>query len=159
YKVFHSVDRDQLPSNAKVIGCRFVFRRKKDQHGRVSGHKFVSIRVLLALAARNNLLVHQANVDKAYLHGALDQEIYMQVPEGIDGYDGKVLKLDRALYGLKQAGRGGEHHYIALYVNDLLFVSKSIEEITRCKDGLREEYGIKDLGEAKFILGIQIHRR
>ena len=53
----------------------------------------------------------------------------------------------------------GEHHYIALYVDDLLFVSKSIEEITRCKDGLREEYGIKDLGEAKFILGIQIHRR
>ncbi|GAA5891032.1 hypothetical protein JCM16303_007142, partial [Sporobolomyces ruberrimus] len=39
YKVFHSVDRDQLSSNAKVIRCRFVFRRKKDQHGRVSGHK------------------------------------------------------------------------------------------------------------------------
>ncbi|GAA5890982.1 hypothetical protein JCM16303_005276, partial [Sporobolomyces ruberrimus] len=134
YKVFHSVDRDQLPSNAKVIGCRFVFRRKKDQHGRVSGHKvrlvaqgfsqrpgvdfretfapvakFVSIRVLLALAARNNLLIHQADVDKAYLHGALDEEIYMRVPEGIDGYDGKVLKLDRALYGLKQAGRVWNH--------------------------------------------------
>ncbi|GAA5888274.1 hypothetical protein JCM16303_007255 [Sporobolomyces ruberrimus] len=143
YKVFHSVDRDQLPSNAKVIGCRFVFRRKKDQHGRVSGHKFVLIRVLLALAARNNLLVHQADVHKAYLHGALDQEIYMRVPGGIDGYDGKVLKLDRALYGLKQVGRnqGGEHHYIALCVNNLLIVSKSIEEITRCKDGRQEEYG------------------
>ncbi|GAA5891762.1 hypothetical protein JCM16303_002396, partial [Sporobolomyces ruberrimus] len=125
---------NQLPSNAKVIGCRFVFRRKKDQHGRVSEHKvrlvaqgfsqrpgvdfcetfapvakFVSVRVLLALAARNNLLVHQADVDKAYLHGALDEEIYMRIPEGIDGYDGKVLKLDRALYGLKEAGRVWNH--------------------------------------------------
>ncbi|GAA5890643.1 hypothetical protein JCM16303_002444 [Sporobolomyces ruberrimus] len=150
--------------------------------------KFVSICVLLALTARNNLLVHQADVDKAYLHGALDEEIYMRVPEGINVCDGKVLKLDRALCGLKQAGRvwnhridatlralgytktkshacvymresGGEHHYIALYVDDLLLVSKSIEEITRCKDGLREGYRIKGLGEAKFILGIQIHCR
>ncbi|GAA5945328.1 uncharacterized protein JCM15063_001077, partial [Sporobolomyces koalae] len=189
--------------------------RKKDQHGRVTGHKvrlvalgynqregvdfketfapvakFTSIRVLLATAARRNLLVHQADVDKAYLHGILDEDIYVRIPEGIerDEYAGKVLKLDRALYGLKQAGRvwnhkidatlrrlgylrtksdaciyvcerGGEFHYIALYVDDLLFISSSLEEITRCKDGLREEYGIKDLGEAKFILGIQNHRR
>ncbi|GAA5885395.1 hypothetical protein JCM16303_006033 [Sporobolomyces ruberrimus] len=112
----------------------------------------------------------------------------MCIPEGINGYDGKVPKLDRALYGLKQAGRawnhridatlralgytktksdacvyvrqsGEEHHYIALYVDDLLFVSKSIEEITRCKDGLREEYGIRGSGKATFILGIQIHGR
>ena len=215
YKVFHAVDRKDLPSDAKIIGCRFVYRKKKDQHGRVTGHKvrlvalgynqrqgvdfketfapvakFTSIRVLLALAARRNLKVHQADVDKAYLYGSLEEDIYVRIPEGIDAdeYEGKVLKLDRALYGLKQAGRvwnhrideslrrlgytrtksdaciyarehGGEWHYIALYVDDLLFVSPSDDEIARCKDGLRQEYGIKDLGEAKFILGIQIHRR
>ena len=98
-------------------------------------------------------------------------------------YAGKVLKLDLALYGLKQAGRVWNHridatlegldyqrtksdaciyvrseeghtHYIALYVDDLLFVSPDLDEIQRIKDGLKCEYGIKDLGKAKFILGI-----
>ncbi|GAA5857408.1 hypothetical protein JCM9279_001791 [Rhodotorula babjevae] len=215
FKVYHAVDRSDVPPGAKILGAHFVYRRKKDQHGRVTGYKvrlvaqgfsqrpgvdfcetfapvakFTSIRVLLALAARNSSLIHQADVDKAYLHGALDEELYMRVPEGVDDASlaGKVLKLDRALYGLKQAGRvwnhrihatlarlgyertrsdacvyvrrdDGQLHYIALYVDDLLFVSPSSAEITRVKDGLKDEYGIKDLGEAKFILGIQIHRR
>ncbi|GEM11021.1 gag-Pol polyprotein [Rhodotorula toruloides] len=185
FKVFHTVERSDVPPDAKILGCRFVYRRKKDEHGRVTGHKvrlvaqgfsqrpgvdfrdtfarvakFTSIRVLLALAARQKMLIHQADVDKAYLHGSLDEELYMRIPEGIDSgeYSGKVLKLDRALYGLKQAGRG-VHHYIALYVDDLLFVSPSLDEITRVKASLKEEYGIKDLGAAKFILGIQIHQR
>ncbi|GAA5831499.1 hypothetical protein JCM3770_005533, partial [Rhodotorula araucariae] len=69
--------------------------------------KFTSIRVLLALAARGKMHIHQADIDKAYLHGELDEELYMRIPEGIDdpALAGKVLKLDRALYGLKQAGR------------------------------------------------------
>ncbi|GAA5828462.1 hypothetical protein JCM3770_005313 [Rhodotorula araucariae] len=53
---------------------------------------------------------------------------------------------------------GGVAHYIALYVNDLLLVSPSIDDIPRVETGLKEKYGIKDLGEARFILGIQIHR-
>ncbi|GAA5831326.1 hypothetical protein JCM3770_006872, partial [Rhodotorula araucariae] len=215
YHVFHAVDRVTVPADAKVLGCRFVYRRKKDEHGRVTGHKvrlvaqgfsqrpgvdfretfapvakFTSIRVLLALAARGKMHIHQADVDKAYLHGELDEDLYMRIPEGIDDptLAGKVLKLDRALYGLKQAGRvwnhrihatlarlgytrtrsdaciyvrraGGVAHYIALYVDDLLFVSPSLDEVARIKTGLREEYGIKDLGAARFILGIQIHRR
>ncbi|GAA5886479.1 hypothetical protein JCM3774_000623 [Rhodotorula dairenensis] len=68
--------------------------------------KFTSIRVLLAVAACHRLHVHQADVDKAYPHGALEEELYMRVPEGIDGsqYASKVLKVNHALYGLKQAG-------------------------------------------------------
>ncbi|GAA5943248.1 hypothetical protein JCM1841_001263 [Sporobolomyces salmonicolor] len=51
--------------------------------------------------------IQQADIDKAYLHADLDEELYMRVPDGVDGpdWDGKVLKLDHALYGLKQAGR------------------------------------------------------
>ncbi|GAA5967612.1 hypothetical protein JCM8115_007001 [Rhodotorula mucilaginosa] len=136
YNVFHPVDRSEVPPDARFLGAHFVYRRKKDQNGQVTGHKvrlvaqgftqrpnvdfremfapvvkFTSIRVLLALAARHRLHVHQANVDKAYLHGALAEELYMRVPEGINGsdYAGKVLKLDCALYGLKQAGRVWNH--------------------------------------------------
>ncbi|GAA5888486.1 hypothetical protein JCM3774_001121, partial [Rhodotorula dairenensis] len=109
YHVFHAVDRSEVPLDAKILGGRFVYRRKKDQHGLVTGHKvrlvaqgltqrpnvdfretfapvvkFTSIRVLLALAARYRLHVHQADVDKAYLHGSLKEELYMRIPEGID---------------------------------------------------------------------------
>lgn len=62
--------------------------------------------MLLALTTRHALQVQQANTNKIYLHIDLDKQLYMRVPEGIDGTDfaGKVLKLDCALYGLKQAG-------------------------------------------------------
>ncbi|GAA5831932.1 hypothetical protein JCM3770_003320, partial [Rhodotorula araucariae] len=103
YHVFHAVDRSEVPADAKVLGCRFVYRCKKDQHGRVTGHKvrlvaqgfsqrpgsiddpalagkvlkldldfretfapvakFTSIRVLLALAARGKMHIHQADID------------------------------------------------------------------------------------------------
>ncbi|GAA6027315.1 hypothetical protein JCM8202_001647, partial [Rhodotorula sphaerocarpa] len=39
YNVFHLVDRSEVPSNAKILGSRFVYHRKKDQHGRVTGFK------------------------------------------------------------------------------------------------------------------------
>ncbi|GAA5882924.1 hypothetical protein JCM3774_000949 [Rhodotorula dairenensis] len=67
--------------------------------------KSTSIRVLLAPAARHRLHVHQADVDKAYLHSALKEELHTCVPEGIDGskHAGKALQLNRAPYGLKQA--------------------------------------------------------
>ncbi|GAA5869503.1 hypothetical protein JCM3774_001470 [Rhodotorula dairenensis] len=136
YNVFHPVNRSEVPPDAKILGARFVHRRKKDQNGQVIGHKvrlvaegftqrpnvnfretaapvvkFTSICVLLALAARHHLHVYQADVDKAYLHGALEEDLYMRVLEGIDGseYASKVLKLNRTLYGLKQAGRVWNH--------------------------------------------------
>ncbi|GAA5935806.1 hypothetical protein JCM1841_000645 [Sporobolomyces salmonicolor] len=213
YEVFHPVDRSSVPPTAKILSGRFHYRRKGYGKMRAlkvrlvaQGYnqrpgldfretfapvaKFTSIRVLLALAAQQRMHIQQADIDKAYLHANLDEELYMRVPDGVDGpdWDGKVLKLDRALYGLKQAGRawnakihatlerlgycrtisdicvyvrceGGNYHYIALYVDDLLFPSHSQPEIDRVKGGLREQYGIKDLGDASCILGIDLVRR
>jgi hypothetical protein len=103
-------------------------------------------------------------------------------------YDGKVLRLRKALYGLKQAGRvwnlklhstlvslgyqrtrtdacvyvtnlpNSQKSYISIYVDDLLFVGPSMDEITRVKSSLSSLFGIKDLGQAEFLLGIQIVR-
>ncbi|GAA5885137.1 hypothetical protein JCM1840_007414, partial [Sporobolomyces johnsonii] len=109
--------------------------------------KFTSIRVLLTLAAqqRMRIRIQQADVDKAYLHADLDEELYMRVPDGVDGpeWDGKVLKLDRALYGLKQAGRAWNAN-----------IHATLERL-----GYQRTYGIKDLGDASCILGIDLVRR
>jgi hypothetical protein len=69
--------------------------------------KFNSIRILLALAAQHDLEVHQMDVKTAFLNGVLDEEIYMEQPEGFiqESKEHMVCKLKKSLYGLKQAGR------------------------------------------------------
>lgn len=61
---------------------------------------------MLALAALEHWHLSGLDVRNAYLYGKLDEEIYMEQPEGFSkkGQEHKVLRLLRALYGLKQAG-------------------------------------------------------
>jgi hypothetical protein len=65
----------------------------------------ITIRVLLSLAASYGLLVHQMDVKTAFLNGELDDEIYMDRPDGfvVKSEEQKVCKLLKSLYGLKQA--------------------------------------------------------
>ena len=69
--------------------------------------KFTSIRVLLAYTAINNLELHQMDVKTAFLNGDLEEEIYMEQPEGFvsEGNEDLVCRLLKSLYGLKQAPR------------------------------------------------------
>ncbi|SCZ94936.1 BZ3500_MvSof-1268-A1-R1_Chr11-3g03491 [Microbotryum saponariae] len=211
FSAFTPIDQSLVPDDAKIIGSRFVFRTKRDQFGKIKSYKgrlvargdslrsgidfdetfapvakLTSIRALLTLSAARGYHVHQADIDKVYLHGKLDKPLYMRVPEGI-ALPSKVLQLHRSLYGLRQAGRiwndeidstllglgyvttesdhcvyiktvGDVHHYIALYVDDLLMIGPSLPEIERTLQGLERCYGVKRLGEAEYILGIQIRR-
>ncbi|SGY14503.1 BQ5605_C010g06209 [Microbotryum silenes-dioicae] len=209
YGVFQIVESCELPAGEILLRSGWVFRTKRNQHGDITDHKarlvahgcaqrpgfdfkktyapvvkFMSIRALIALAAANGYHVHQADVNKAYLHGKLDKPLYMRVPQGIN-LPGKILKLSKSIYRLRQAGtiwnaeidstlrslgyvptrsdiciyrrkHNGHLHYIALYVNDLLLVGPSTAEIDRVLDALELAYGIKRLGPAKYILGIQV---
>ena len=69
--------------------------------------KMSSIRVALSLVARLNLEVEQLNVKTSFLHGDLEEEIYMQQPEGFEvkGKENLVCKLKKSLYGINQASR------------------------------------------------------
>jgi hypothetical protein len=61
--------------------------------------------MLIAIAVLYNLEIHQMDVKTAFLNGELDEEIYMEQPEGfiIPGKEKKVCRLVKSLYGLKQA--------------------------------------------------------
>jgi hypothetical protein len=67
--------------------------------------RLTTFRVLLSLAASYGLLVHQMDVKTAFLNGELDEEIYMDQPDGfiVKGEEQKVCKLLKSLYGLKRA--------------------------------------------------------
>ena len=69
--------------------------------------KFDTIRNLLAFAIQNDLLIHQIDVVTTFLNGVIDQEIFMEQPDGyvVRGQESKVCKLKRSLYGLQQSPR------------------------------------------------------
>ncbi|KAF1318440.1 Gag-pol polyprotein, partial [Globisporangium splendens] len=121
-----------LPPGRKAIGCEWVFKVKENQDGEIDRHKarlvakgfsqkygidyeetfapvakFTSIRIILSLAAKYNLMLHQMDVKTAFLNGVLDEDIYMKQPDGYvdQAHPDYVCKLKRSLYGLKQAPR------------------------------------------------------
>ncbi|KAJ0576790.1 putative RNA-directed DNA polymerase [Helianthus annuus] len=121
-----------LPPNKSAVGVKWVFKLKhgEDQKGIkykarlvAKGYsqqpgidfqetfapvaRFETVRIMLSVAASMGWLVHQMDVKSAFLNGELNEEIYVEQPEGfvIPGKEGMVYKLFKALYGLKQAPR------------------------------------------------------
>jgi len=141
------------------------------------------------MTAANGWELHQMDVKTAFLNGDLDEEVYMEQPDGyVDPtYPDKVYRLLQALYGLKQAPKmwyaklddflksqgfdnidpdaclyllmdDGETIIVLVYVDDLLLVASSLAAISKIKDALHKRFEMKDLGEAKVILGPEIRR-
>ena len=124
------IDVKQLPPGRKPVGSKWVFKRKLNPDGTIERYKarlvakgygqqygvdydetfapmakFNSIRVLLSIGAILNLEIQQMDVKSAFLNGRLDEDVYMDVPEGLDAGADKVCRLVRSLYGLKQSSR------------------------------------------------------
>ena len=68
--------------------------------------KMVTVRTFLAMTAANHWELHQMDVHNAFLHGELDEEVYMRFPPGfvVSGHN-QVCQLRKSLYGLRQAPR------------------------------------------------------
>ncbi|KAL5768311.1 hypothetical protein ACOSQ2_015094 [Xanthoceras sorbifolium] len=121
------------PAKQRIFGCKWIFKRKEGILGvedarykarlvakgysQVPGVDFndifspvvkhSSIRVLLALVAMHDLELEQLDVKTAFLHGELEEQIYMQQPQGfiVEGKEDHVCLLKKSLYGLKQSPR------------------------------------------------------
>ena len=92
--------------------------------------RITTIRVLLALAASYGLLVHQMDVKTAFLYGELEEEIYMEQPDGykIPGQENKVYRLIKSLYGLKQAPK----QWHEKFDTTLISAGFSVNEADKC---------------------------
>ena len=212
----HTWELVELPKGKRAVGCKWVFKKKEGTPGKDDARfkarlvakgfsqregidynevfspvvKHSSIRVLLAMVAMSGLELEQLDVKTAFLHGELEEEIYMRQPEGfqVQGKEDHVCRLKKSLYGLKQSPRqwykrfdmfmhgigycrsefdscvyhkrlpGGMMVYLLLYVDDMLIASSNMLEIQKLKALLNGEFEMKDLGEARKILGMEIVR-
>ncbi|KAD5802609.1 hypothetical protein E3N88_13969 [Mikania micrantha] len=141
----HTWELVDLPPGCKPLGYRWIFKRKMKADGSIDKYKarlvikgfrqkegvdyfdtyspvtrITSIRLVLAIAALRNLEVHQMDVKTSFLNGDLEEEIYMEQPEGFSapGQEGKVCKLVKSLYGLKQAPKQWHQKFDQVMLNN-----------------------------------------
>jgi len=203
----------KLPMDRKAIRVRWIYRVKYDKKGVIKQYKarivalgyqqiygvdysetysqvarLTSLRILMAISSYFNLLVHQMDVDTAFLNAELKEEIYITPPEGINIPDGcDCLKLKKALYGLKQSPREWYDNLsyflisigfvklhadncmyikhkddnmciVLIYVDDIAIAGSSIHVIDRIKNEFKNRYKMKDLGDIDHILGCAVDR-
>ncbi|KAH9666221.1 protein kinase domain-containing protein [Citrus sinensis] len=202
-----------LPDGKKAIGSRWVYKIKYQSDGTIERYKarlvakgytqtegidyhatfspvakLVTVRALLSLAAVKGWILEQLDVSNAFLQGDLEEEVYMQVPQGFSKQgEHLVCKLNKSIYGLKQASRNWFSKFSAtiqqagfrqskadyslfvktnakfstfvlVYVDDIIVAGNDAAEVSRIKDFLAQKFYIKALGKLKYFLGIEVAR-
>ena len=204
----------ELPKGSKRVGCKWVFKTKRDSMGNVERYKARlvakgytqkdgvdyketfspvskkdSLRIIMALVAHYDLELHQMDVKTAFLNGDLEEEVYMDQPQGFEttGKESLVCKLKKSIYGLKQASRqwylkfnntilsygfventvdtciymkvsGSRFIILVLYVDDILLAANDKGMLRDVKEFLSKNFEMKDMGEASYVIGIEIFR-
>ncbi|KAJ0838106.1 putative RNA-directed DNA polymerase [Helianthus annuus] len=202
---------ETLPEGKRAIDSKWVYKIKYKASGEIERYKarlgakgftqtegvdyhdtfapvakLVTVKTLLAVAVKRDWIIHQLDVNNAFLHGDLEEEVYMKIPQGFSKEnETRVCRLRKSLYGLKQASRNwyqkftsalltlGYHQSKAdhslftyktkdtfvvalIYVDDVIIVGNNSTKIQQTKLSLNEQFSIKDLGPLKYFLGIEV---
>jgi len=202
----------ELPEGCKRVGCKWVFKTKRDSQGNIEHYKVRlvakgftqkdgidyqetfslvskkdSFRIIMALVVHYDLELHQMDVKTAFLNGDLEEDVYMGQPVRFtkEGKEHMVCKLKRSIYGLKQASRqwylklndtivsfgfkentvdqciylkvsGSKFIFLILYVDDILLATNDLGILSETKRFLSNNFEMKDMGEAYYVIGIEI---
>lgn len=197
------------PPNVRPIKAKWIFKLKLNTDGSVERYKarlvakgysqipdidykqtfapvasMTTVRMLLAASVQYNMKIVQFDIKTAFLHGDLDEELYMECPEYYEAPEGKVCRLTKSLYGLKQAPRQWHKKFdsflkkfklnqssydkclyysvdrkvmLTIYVDDGLIIAESNKLALQLIDFLKEFLTVKTM-DCKSYLGLEIIR-
>ena len=161
-----TLDMLPLPSGKNAIGYKWVYKVKHNSDGgsvsRYNGRlvakgyaqtygidyeetfspvaKMATVHAIIAVAASKNWMLHQMDVKNAFLHGDLQEEVYMEQPQGYEDlrHPHYVCKLKKALYGLKKAPRAWHARIVSYLVSIGFYMADADHSLYVCKN----EHGI-----------------
>ena len=202
---------ERPPPGIKPIPVKWVFKIKRDSAGNIERYKarlvakgfrqqegidydevfapvskYTTVRALLAVAATQDLEIHQLDIKTASLNGELEEDVWVQQAPGYESGDGLACHLHKSLYGLKQAPRawhsklkemlaalgfipsaadpalfiktGDSPIYLSTYVDDILVTTGDTAALAGTKASIMDAFEARDLGAATCFLGMDIHR-
>jgi len=199
-----------LPKDKRVIKTKWIFKTKRDANGNLARRKarlvakgftqrygvdynetfapvirYQNVRLLIALAVKYGLKIHQLDAITAFLQGNVEEELYIEQPEGFNDGSDRVCRLKKAIYGLKQAGRQwnktldselrnmsltkskldpclyfeeGMKLFIAIYVDDFLIFYENEDKLKNLVAMLSSRFRMKDIGKCQSCIGIRIQQ-
>uniref|UniRef100_A0AAV1T6J6 Reverse transcriptase Ty1/copia-type domain-containing protein n=1 Tax=Peronospora matthiolae TaxID=2874970 RepID=A0AAV1T6J6_9STRA len=201
----------KLPKGHCSIGTKWVFKIKRKADGSIDKYKarlvakgfkqqygmdytetfspvakYVTPRMVIAVANYFGWTIDQLDVVTAFLHGVMKEQVFCVIPEGVElegSFD--CLELVKAIYGLKQASRvwdetfdefvcaigfqassldpclyirivEGQCVLLLVYVDDMLITGSSCELIARNNTDLKTQFEMTDSGKCAFVLEIDL---
>ncbi|CAB0007815.1 unnamed protein product [Nesidiocoris tenuis] len=188
----------------KILTSRWVFRIKDDGRHKarlvvrgcqqIPGVDFEetysplvgtdALRIVFAHAVKNHLHFKKFDVRTAFLHGILEEEIFMRLPEGYDS-NGKICKLQKALYGLRQASERWHSRLVtvlkklglkpmitdqcifvnknrslilAIHVDDGLLFGKNLKEMDSLLKSMKNEFELTVVDNPSTFLGMEFEK-
>ena len=204
--VWKVIPRSQVPEGRKILKNRWVFKRKTNGvfrarlvakgYDQVPGVDFqysfapviqdTTTRILMVLMALFNWNAHIMDVQTAFLHDDLEEEIFMELPEGLGYSKSDVGLLIKSIYGLVQAARQWWIKFgstlvqeeflrskidaclftkmddagfvaLALWVDDVLAVGDK-KAIEQARQIIKKHYEVKEISEVKDYVGCTLER-
>jgi hypothetical protein len=187
YKIKHAADGSVDKYKARCVARGFSQKEGEDYDETFAPvARYTSIIAIMSLVASMGWSLHQMDVKTAFLNGAIEEEVYIEQPQGFEVHsrDTHVCRLKKSLDGLKQAPRAwyaridsylmrlgfSKSHadpnlyykvvnnapVILLLYVDDLFLTGEESLIIQCKKELASEFDMKDLGLMHYYLGLEV---
>ena len=189
YRIKHNADGSVERFKARLVAKGFTQRPGIDYFETfASTMRHATIRVILALAAIEDLHLRSVDVSHAFINSEIDTEVYMAQPCGFVQHGPEyVCKLNKSIYGLKQSPRlwgeklgsamkelGFTKAYsdpslyiydrdnvkviVPVFVDDITLASKSDAALDKFVVDLGKYFKLRDLGPTSLLLGVEITR-